>query len=381
VPRSIPTRPAALAHRTLGSLSLLSLSLLCFFLLAVTIAPKAIGGGTALAATLRPGEASMSGQPGSLDLVSCPTVSFCMALGWSGSRGIVDTELNGVWRASSEAWGDPAGLSCASPTDCLALGHERINAWLYDGTSWHVALALAGSQFSSVSCQALGWCTLVTPQALYVMQGSVPTVIEISGAGSAQQYFACASPTFCLGVNSVGENPEVATAAVYGASHWARSPIPQPELDDHVSGDACVSPDRCFVVGAGYDDEDSDGVLLERLDGTTWSTPVAPDPGPSALSSFDGVTAISCSAGTGLCTSVGNDGGEQGAKVVWFVEMGSGSSWTSLLLPAAFGQGLSTQLSASCPAATFCVVAGSSRAGSLQATYLATLSHDTWTRD
>jgi hypothetical protein len=299
-----------------------------------------------------------------------------MALGWTGSQTIVDVDFDGGWQTSNPNLGDTAGLSCASPTDCIAIGHAKVGALQYNGKSWHVALALANSTFLSVACQAVSLCTLASAQDLYILNGSSPTVVQITGAGQGQQEFACGSSSFCLGAGSVGVSPEETSAAEFHNGLWTKSSMRQPDLDNHVNAVACTPPSECIVVGYGYDDLTSDGVLVEQLNGTTWSVPDAPNPaGAGADPSFDSLMSITCSAGSALCSAVGNNSDAPGFA---FVELGPqrGATWSSVVVPA-----LGPDPSVSCPSVTMCVAAGASTSDGRQITYLETWSGKSWVRD
>ena len=89
--------------------------------------------------------------------VSCPTATFCVAIGGSG---YAFTYHDGLW--SQPALADPEGhdssVSCSSPAFCMVVGSEE--SWaVYNGHTW--------SAFStyplrvervSVSCPANGTC-------------------------------------------------------------------------------------------------------------------------------------------------------------------------------------------------------------------------------
>ena len=343
---------------------------------ALTALAPAVGPATATPGKPLP-SILMSGVQGRLDLVSCPTAAFCMAVGWTGTKTIIDTERNGVWHTSLASLGEPSGLACASPVDCIEIGHLGIGVSQFNGKSWHIVLALANSKFLGVGCQTSVLCTLVTAQALYVMNGPVPTVVQVTGVGQNQSEFACASGELCLGVSSAGDNPELPDAAVFGNGQWATSSIQSTNLDNHVTGVACTGPAQCVVVGLAYDDLTSDGVMIERLTGTTWSIPKVSNPGADG-GPFDALTLVSCSALARLCTAMGNGGDSSVALPNFsFIEMASSPyvSWSSALLPAG-----GTYPSASCSATNVCVAVGSRTVSGSQVTSLETWDGSAWSK-
>src|SRR5262249_50614508 len=105
------------------------------------------------------GSWSVEQVPGSGNLesrfvaVSCASRSFCMALGLpdpeatEGStvaaatpNGTIADRWNGHgWSSVSVPGGDLSGLSCASPTACMAVGNGSAERW--DGRRWSLAPA------------------------------------------------------------------------------------------------------------------------------------------------------------------------------------------------------------------------------------------------
>lgn len=319
----------------------------------------------------------VSGAQGALSSVSCPSAAFCMAVGWDGVRTIVDTYTGGTWETSTANIGDPTGLSCASATDCIAVGHERIGAYRYDGTNWHAVLSLSNSEFQSVGCAAPNTCTLVTKSSLFVLTGSVPNVVQVTGAGQDEQFYACTSSSYCLGVGSGGQDPQVPSAAVFANGSWSTSPIPEVGFNTQPFAVACGQPDNCTTVGEVSDDLDPDGVAVEELSAGNWSVPrVSNQP---ASYDYDTLMAVSCSAVTDICTGTGNDKGWGSAAPVYsFIDLGTpgpSSPWTFLMLPATVGQP-----SASCPTLTSCVAVGVQTVNGVQRTVLQTWDGRAWSR-
>lgn len=145
-----------------------------------------------------------------LGTVSCASPTFCMTPGfsWNGT----------TWSAMSSP-GTPFGLSCATPTDCVAVGGNSIESW--DGTSWNSAASLgATSALSGVSCTSSDYCVSVgsvsgqnlvetglAPQAITftstppftAVDGGPNYVLGATGGGSDNPVtFSSATPSVCV---------------------------------------------------------------------------------------------------------------------------------------------------------------------------------------
>ncbi len=104
-----------------------------------------------------------SGVTTRLSSVSCPSTSFCMAVGnrsaqlWDGTR----------WWAVKTPRGaesDVLAVSCATRTYCLAVGPWAAQVW--NGVSWRpVPLPRPALGFTSVACLTRSFCLAVGSQA------------------------------------------------------------------------------------------------------------------------------------------------------------------------------------------------------------------------
>jgi hypothetical protein len=128
--------------------------------------------------------------------LSCPTVSFCVAVGtyrdlYGDVQGFADTYAAGKWtpwQLPTYAFSPPAkarsvfavtGLDCPSPGNCMAVGYyagasndahgfvEQLAHGLWDGLTPPLggldppAGAFPGSQLDDVDCPASGFCVAV----------------------------------------------------------------------------------------------------------------------------------------------------------------------------------------------------------------------------
>jgi hypothetical protein len=224
-----------------------------------------------------------------LDAVSCPTRTFCVAVGvntvpnvedraaaqyWDGQHWSLMTlpKLPALWNAGLR------GVSCVSAKRCVAVGtvtgtrgatQQLIENW--DGTHWSIAPTPAattlGRELEGVSCTSAFHCVAVGWSGS--KSGRDPTLIE-----------------------------------TWNGTQW--SITPSPNFDDplalnRLSSVSCASSTSCVAVGfATAANKPSDAnPLLETWDGTRWTTM----PTPTASSGHDYLSGVSCT--TAYCGVVG----------------------------------------------------------------------------
>ena len=161
---------------------------------------------------------SAAGQPGS---VSCPTVSFCVAVDADDSSAFL---FDGTTWRSVPRINDPvpsartgmASVSCSSPRFCAAVDNGS-NAFTFNGISWSPARAIdPGNQLSTVSCPSARFCAAVDygPNVV-TFNGSAwtaPVTIDSEAAKSVNgpvleflMSVSCRSATFCVAGDSTGD--------------------------------------------------------------------------------------------------------------------------------------------------------------------------------
>jgi hypothetical protein len=137
------------------------------------------------------------------------------------------------------------------------------------------------------------------------------------------------------------------TGTIYGGDHtfvtlsWTVEQTPNPESQfSQLSGVSCTSPTSCFAVGGR-------SPLVERLNGTEWTTPTVPVPTGSTGAALYG---ISCPSST-FCVGVGEYYKE---RTLTLAERWNGTEWAIMTAPTA-GQRL---FSVSCTSSSFCMGVG-----------------------
>ncbi|MFN2607437.1 MAG: hypothetical protein ABR511_06010 [Acidimicrobiales bacterium] len=334
-----------------------------------------------------------------LAAVSCPAASACVAVGtttgvdavgravaetWDGSRWLVSAPPTPVGAQSSAL----AGVSCAAPTACVAVGtfadgggarHGLAEAW--DGSRWAL-LGLAtppGSEadgLAAVSCPAPTACTAVggfTPtgapagpfgpaqrplaEAWDGSQWAIQAAPDGPGDTSSLAGVSCPAPGTCTAVGSsqafLKKQYPVTLAERWNGASWTVQPTPNPV--DGARGASfvsvsCPTASACTAVGG---DVDGTRALVERFDGSAWTLD-APAV-PSGAVTFD-LAAVSCASSTS-CHAVGADARNSGVPVP-VAESSEGGGWRVDLVDVPDGEQDAALLAVSCPA-TSCMAVGS----------------------
>jgi len=331
----------------------------------------------------------------SFDSVSC-VQQFCMAVGQQSDGGgvapLAEAWDGDVWRvvpmsapgSSSTSRDLPQltlvnGVSCPSQTFCVAVGESNASGrWMtlverWDGASWSVVQSGDTASFQDylhgVSCSTTKSCTAVgsyTDGHVGQQNGTlvesmggdgsfsiVPSPNQASSLGNlstpANRLFSVACPSaasFCAAVGydqneaaSGAALPRDALAESAAAGAWSLARAVSPGGSTQLNAVSCTSPTGCTAVGWSSA-TGSVQPLIESWDGQSWST----DPVPVAGTSLEGV---SCPM-TGSCTAVGWHG---------LVEAWDGKTWSVTPTPAGTS---ATFESVSCTSAT-CTAVGSTR--------------------
>lgn len=290
--------------------------------------------------------------------VSCPSVSFCVAVGSTGP-GVAGSAL--MWNGTS--WSPAATqlfaqdtynhVSCPSPTFCVA-GAPDGGAVAWDGTSWSASPQIrwpaANDGITSVSCATATFCAAADEDGdIRFWNGaswSLETQVVPGSTSGGARSISCPTATFCLAVNDSGN-----------AIFWDGTSLSPPQpiaTGHHLVAVSCPSPTFCMVL-------DSSGDQWFTWNGTSWSTPkpigaYRPDPNPILLDW------LACPTST-LCVLVGSNG----TVTTW-----NGTTWSS---PQQIDPNLTDTRGAaavttnehpnlglesvSCPTANFCVTVGS----------------------
>ena len=282
-----------------------------------------------------------------LNAVSCTSATACVAVG-SLSVGTSTTPVAEVY--DGRAWtADPIAIpptasagqldAVSCTTTCQAVGSytgadggaEPLVA-AFDGASWREA-------------------------ALPVPQGAVP----FEGIGGLDG-ISCASATACVAVGSYSTSTqtEVPYSEVMSGTAWAIAPVPfdmtPTAPSKSLTAVSCTTATACTAAGTV-----GRALLVDRWDGTGWAAaPTAPPPRGSYVDATGGVACVAAS-----CIAVGSDavGNPYVHTDFAFAEATTGGGW-SLRSPPLRAVTASSELDAvSCSSTTACTAVGDARPG------------------
>jgi hypothetical protein len=274
------------------------------------------------------------------------------------------------------------GVSCATPTSCIAVGDSRENPGPYkplaekwDGSSWTTqTVPLPGGSSSAslwgISCSASNACTAVGysfAKSQITMAArwngtswSVQTTPNPEGAGSGiigLWSVSCATSTSCM---AVGEYTDSSGTRKILAERWdgtswtiTSTPIPAGAQLSSLQGVSCTSASACTAVGFYQDSLGVTKTLVERWNGTSWSIQESPSPSTTS-SSLAGVFCTSSTA----CVAVGRT--VDGAGVAGpLAEHWDGTTWSTKEISSPSGAKSAGLGKVSCFTGSSCVAVGS----------------------
>jgi hypothetical protein len=312
------------------------------------------GGESVLAERGSPGSWSVTPAPipsgvyaATLTSVSCPSTTFCMAVG-NTAQTVFSTSrepLAEIWNGSS--WQlvplpDPGtnfgnqlvSVSCASQAFCVAIGSavqksgsnyaadQLVETW--SAGSWQIAsgtlIALSPNDETqaAVSCVTTTFCLAVggrhngKPDTL-ALSGATWTTASQPGLISGLAAVSCTSASWCMAVGGTVTDPAQPVAAAWTGSRWTklspRKPSPAGGGGDPLTGVSCTAPRACVAVGdaliseAGAENiEDVSRPFADSLRRAVWTVVNLPQPARNLGSGLGG---ISCSA-TNTCVAAGS---------------------------------------------------------------------------
>jgi hypothetical protein len=218
--------------------------------------------------------------------VSCPSATACVAVGsstngaghqkpfaehWNGSAWALQTTPFPSGSTTSQL----NGVSCNSPTSCMAVASDNTSTWAerYNGTSWTIKATPTPSGgrnafLDGVSCMATNNCMAVGDYVTAANKG-VPLAETWNGtswaphappapSGSISDFasVSCATNTFQVICNAGGSVTKAGVSQPLGetwnGSTWARRPVdsPDPNVTRSTFGSvSCTTITSCMGVG------------------------------------------------------------------------------------------------------------------------------------
>jgi hypothetical protein len=276
-----------------------------------------------------------AGQVG-LEGVSCATSTACEAAGYDNDAPFVEQLIGSTWTVTPIP--DPTyggrllGVSCADPSDCMAVGYAAepdqgltsvstpLAEW-WNGSTWSITPAVNfNSEFNAVSCT--------------------------TGTVAAD----------CVAVGYIQNGPSQPGGSLietWNGSSWSVSVGPQNEIPGYLLSVSCPVQGQCMAVGNGGNQN-----LAVQLSGGSWSTMDTPNASGSYVNNLLSVSCASASS----CTNDWWASYKTLANNVMRSLNWDGESWSTGR--AFVNKGTYSQLTAiDCPTTTSCVVVGSKGGG------------------
>jgi hypothetical protein len=259
--------------------------------------------------------------------VSCPTNTFCMAVGEDlqrGNHGFAAHSADGAtWTSYGQIGSGEASLvsvSCVSTQFCMAsLSNGQITT--FNGTGWSDPILEPGGPTGAaqIICLSTAFCLALGHPSTYVYHGnswSGPTTSPPSSWGKA----SCGSPTFCTVFAGDGDNYR------FDGATWS-GPTPVLPYQGVLHSLSCPSVSFCMTA---------DGSNTYTYNGSAWSAPLH-------IANQGGPELVSCTSAS-FCLAVVLGGGN--GSWTW-----DGAHWTAHADPtdAPFFSALS------CVSPTFCL--------------------------
>jgi hypothetical protein len=325
-----------------------------------------------------------------LDGVSCRSTSACMAVGQlidfpaGNPRGSLAERFDGrTWRIvptprpHEGSGGALNGISCTSPSACVAVGYAAgssgnslgtlIERW--NGTSWSIqptpTSANARAYLNGVSCTSPSACTAVGNNSHgQVMaehwNGTSWSIQPVPAPAGAPISFltgvSCTSTTACTAVGGVldsSANNSLGTVAEqWNGTAWVLRPSPGSKSPNYfLNAVSCTSPSACTAVG-----NTATGLLAARWNGIVWTaqSPVTP---PGTEGNGDSFSGVSCSSAS-ACTAVGLVFSSAPFTVA---ERWNGTQWSIQPTPSIPGVYDMAGPAVSCPTLSACTAVGGYR--------------------
>jgi hypothetical protein len=288
-------------------------------------------------------------QFGTLNGVSCISVTLCSAVGSSGGVTLAERLTGTSWviqptpdptgATNTQLW----GVSCVAANACTAVGTYATSGNLFYGTlveRWN------GTRWK-------------------IQKSPNPTTAVRSGLSGV----SCVSLTACTAVGwyDKSTNAQYPLAEQWNGTSWKVQAVKNPAGSTYVStmmiepglySVSCTAATTCTAVGSHYTTKGLPVPLAEQLNGTSWTIEPTPVPAgatsPSGLAE-SGLSGVSCTSTT-TCAAVG---GYNGSTSGTLAEVWNGSTWTIQTTANPPGSSLQELAGVWCTSATSCTSVGS----------------------
>ncbi len=321
--------------------------------------------------------------------VSCPSTSFCLAVGEYADTGafdqpVVDTMAGSTWTSAQGA------LPSDAATDTTTV---HPNAWLYSVSCTSATSCVAVGSYRNTSNDQNGFVATLSGTTWSAQAAPLPS--NAIASGSLLVAVSCASATFCVGAGSYPDtsagNPSNGWLVVDANGSLTGITAPQPagagdDADGHqdsiLSGVACPAATSCVATGHYNDTNGDPQPLVDMWNGTSWSGVKGPVPsGASTTPTSQQLVSVSCGSPSS-CVAAGFYQ-DSSLSAFGLIDTLSNGSWSATKAPQptnADAAAQATQLDEiSCPTPSFCITVGSYvGTGATGFALLDTLSGGTW---
>jgi concanavalin A-like lectin/glucanase superfamily protein len=287
-----------------------------------------------------------------------------------------------------------SGMSCLSPTSCMAVGNYRNASEVtlalaehWDGTKWEVVPVptpegnIAVSELFSVSCPAANLCMATGFYFTNTGQGGAITErwngtkweIELSPVPEQSTSYlygvSCVSATWCEAVGYATTNGLPAPMAEHwDGSKWEIQPTPTLEgmKATVLTTVSCPTATSCEAMGI-YENSAGQFPVAEHWDGSKWGLQTVPI--PTGTNKAVRLMSVSCGTATS-CEAVGTYQSTSNIRTA-FAERWTEGKWEVQSTPYPTGSAESFLLGVSCEAVKSCMATGVYVTGSGQTIPLA----------
>lgn len=167
----------------------------------------------------------------------------------------------------------------------------------------------------------------------------------------------CTSGTACRAVGTYKDSGNVdRTFGVnWNGVSWAQDTTPNPagSLGAYLSSIHCTASNACTAVGSYIDSGRVQQALVQRWNGSTWSTQTTPNPASHMGSDLAGISCTSASACTAVGTSLNASRQAQPLSMRW-----NGTSWALDTVPLPVSAVGGSFSGVSCTSGTHCTAVG-----------------------
>ena len=276
-----------------------------------------------------------------------------------------------------------ASVSCISSTACLSVGgraghkqRDTILALSWNGLRWTPQVPVDGNHtqpndLNSIACASPSECFAVGSVGNFnfadhrlLIEAWNGTAWSIRAFGNPKgtlntflESVACGGPGLCFATGEKNDNTGMQPGVVlekWNGTAWSVQPaLPEPSgaLGIGMHGVSCVSSTDCTGVGESYTPRFAQSTLAEHWNGQQWS--IEPTP-PLAGGDQPFLNAVSCSGAT--CMATGLDFTNNGVPPLaeWF----NGTSWSVTHLATPTGATSLVVNGVACTSATNCYAVG-----------------------